>query len=269
MRVVPTHGVAVVLRARAVGDDEDLDELEEPRARPETLALVALDLVERLAQAHAAPLELYVHERKAVHEDRHVVAVLVRALVRLVLVHHLEAVPVDMVPVQEVDVLIRAVIALEGYDRVVLDAPRLVDDRKRRVRDVLRAEAPPLGVGELDAVQLLELGAQVGDELGLGVDAEPVVALVREDVDEAGLEVCLRLVGALGRRRGGRLGADRRLGSLQDEAVGRQAGGGVLGDGVVDGHDVMPPPCAGSSGACRDSTRTADVAPRSRPEGRR
>ena len=162
----------------------------------------------------------------------------VRALVRLVLIHHLEAIPVDVIAVQEVDVLIRAVVAPEGNDRVILDAPCLVDDRERRVRDVLRAEAPPLGVGELDAVQLLDALPEVGDERGLGVDDEPAVALVRQDVDELVLELGLRLVGAVRDRGGGRLGADRRLRPLQDEAVGRRPGGGVLGDGVVDSHET-------------------------------
>ena len=90
---------------RAVGDDKDLHKLEEARLRPETLALVALDLVESLAQGHASALKLDVHEGQAVHQDGGVIAVLVGALVRLVLIHDLQTVLVDMVTVEQHDVL--------------------------------------------------------------------------------------------------------------------------------------------------------------------
>ncbi len=68
-------GVAVVLRQRAVADHEQLYVLEQPRVGPEAVALVAVDLVERLADVDTAALQLDVHHRQAVDEDRHVVAV--------------------------------------------------------------------------------------------------------------------------------------------------------------------------------------------------
>lgn len=48
--------VRVVLRMRAVGDDEELDVLEQPGVRPERLALVAVDLVERLLERDTTAL---------------------------------------------------------------------------------------------------------------------------------------------------------------------------------------------------------------------
>ena len=63
---------------RAVGNDEDLDEAEEARPRPEALADIAVDLVERLANRHAPPLQLAMNERNAVDENRDVIAVLVQ-----------------------------------------------------------------------------------------------------------------------------------------------------------------------------------------------
>ena len=68
----------VVLRQRAVADHEELHVLEQARAGPEAVALVAVDLVERLADVDAAALELDVHHRQAVDEDRDVVAVATR-----------------------------------------------------------------------------------------------------------------------------------------------------------------------------------------------
>ena len=76
--VLIARRVRVVLRMRAVGNDEDLDEAEEARPRPEALADIAVDLVERLANRHAPPLQLAMNERNAVDENRDVIAVLVQ-----------------------------------------------------------------------------------------------------------------------------------------------------------------------------------------------
>ena len=52
VEVLAAGGVGVVLGQRAVADDEELDVLEQARARPEAVALVAVDLVECLADVH-------------------------------------------------------------------------------------------------------------------------------------------------------------------------------------------------------------------------
>ena len=67
--------------------------------------------------------------------------------------------------VDQRDVLGRAVVALEDLDVVLLDADGLLDDALVRAGDLLREEALPLGVGERDPVQRLELRPQVRDEL--------------------------------------------------------------------------------------------------------
>ena len=192
--VVEARRVGVVLRVGAVADDEDLHILEQPAAAPEAVALVALDLVERLHDGLAAALELHVHERQAVDEDGHVVAVLVGALLR-VLVHHLEAVVVDVALVDEADVLRGAVIAPQGDDVLALDAARLVLDAVALGGDVPTEEPAPFGVGELDAVKRFELGAEVGHHVLLGAGLEVLVALPYKLVDESRLKRRLGLVG--------------------------------------------------------------------------
>ena len=126
--VVEPGGVRVVLGLGAVGDDEDLDVAEQASARPEGVALVAVDLVEGLADGHAAALELDVHQRQAVDEDRDVVAGVVGACLDDVLVGDLQAVVVDVLLVDEPDVLGLAVVPDEGLDVVLLDAAGLLRD---------------------------------------------------------------------------------------------------------------------------------------------
>ena len=235
--MVPTHRVPVILRARAIGDHEYLRELEQTRTTPETLPLIAFDLVERLPQTHATPFQLDMHQRQAIHEKSHVITVLVDARIRLVLVHHLQPVPVDMLTVQQVDVLDRTIIPLERDHRIILDTPGLVDDRQRRVRNVLRAEPFPLGVGELDAVQLLELAPQIGDELGLSLNVEPVVPLTCQNRDQLALEHGLGLVGLLRGGNRGSLRTHRGLRPLQDQAICRNPRSSVRRDGIINGHE--------------------------------
>ena len=82
-------GVAVILGIGTVADDEDLDILEQAGSRPEALPVIPPDLVERLLDVHAAPFQLDMHQRQAVHQDGHVIAVVTLATLRNVLVDHL------------------------------------------------------------------------------------------------------------------------------------------------------------------------------------
>ena len=187
------RGVGVVLGVGAVGDDEDLHVLVQAAAGPEAVALVALDLVEGLLDGHAAALELDVHERQAVHQHRHVVAVLVIALLR-VLVHHLHAVVVHVALVDERDVAHGSVVHLQGVDVVALDAAGLLHDAVVVRRDPALEQAGPLPVGEGDAVQGLELPAQVGNKVAFAGDDEPLVALAAELLYEGVLQLGFRLI---------------------------------------------------------------------------
>ena len=203
----------------AVRDDEDLHVLEKTGARPEALALVALDLVERLAKLDAAALQLDMHERKAVDEDRHVVAVVVGAGAGGVLVQDLQRVPVDVVAVEQHDVADRAVVQGEVDDRRLLDAAGLLHDAVGLGGDVDSEEPLPVRVGEVEAVQPLDAGSQVRDERGLVGDVGVLVALLAKLRDQLVLELGLRLVGGRVVCRRGRLGADRGLGSLEQHRV--------------------------------------------------
>src|SRR5699024_6318175 len=97
--VLAAGGVRVVLRLSAIRDDEELHILEEARAGPEAVALVAIDLVERFTNRYPAPLQLDMYHRQAIHQDGDVVPVRERratlATVDHVLVDDLEPVVVN------------------------------------------------------------------------------------------------------------------------------------------------------------------------------
>ena len=93
--------VGVVLGICAVGDHKNLHILIQAAARPERIPLIAVDLVERLPDGHPAPLQFHMNQRKAVDQNRHIVAIIMPRTVRLlhlVLVDDLQSVVVDLKP---------------------------------------------------------------------------------------------------------------------------------------------------------------------------
>ena len=63
---VPAGGVGIILRVRAVRYNENLHVFIKPAAGKERIPLIALDLIERLADGNAAALQFHVHERQTV-----------------------------------------------------------------------------------------------------------------------------------------------------------------------------------------------------------
>ena len=148
--MLPTSGVGVVLRQRAIADHKQLHVLEQPRACPEAVPLVAVDLVKGFANVDTATFEFDVHHRQAIDQDGHVVSV--RAcgaavpLTDLVLVDHLQAIVVNILLIDQQDVLRRAIVPLQQLDVILLDAHRLLDDAIVRPGDPLGKELLPLDI---------------------------------------------------------------------------------------------------------------------------
>lgn len=211
--VAAAGGIGIILRVGAVGDDENLDVFKKAACRPEAVALVALDLVERLADGHAAPLQLDMYQRQAVDEDGHVVARVVIARSLLVLVEHLQAVVVDVLFVQQVDVFGRTAVLPQHLHMIELNPARLFQNAVVCARDAVPKEARPLAVRKNVVVQPLQLAAEVGDERGFVVDLQIFIPLRTQKpqklllqrrltliaVRPAGIRRVLRHDGALGR----------------------------------------------------------------------
>ena len=102
----------------------------------------------------------------------------------------------DVLLIDELDVLHRAVVALQQLHVVFLDADSFLDDAVVRARDPLGEELLPLRVGKRHVVQELKLLAEIRDELLLGADGEVLVGLRLQLPDELLLQCCLGLVAA-------------------------------------------------------------------------
>ena len=175
--VAAAGGVGIILRVGAVGDDENLDIFKQAACRPEAVTLVALDLVERLADGHAAAFQLDMYQRQAVDENGYVVARVVVARSLLVLVEHLQAVVVDVLFVQQVDVFGRAAVLPQHLHMIELNPARLFQNAVVRARNAVLEKARPLAVRKGVVVQPLQLAAEIGNERGFVVDVQIFIPL--------------------------------------------------------------------------------------------
>lgn len=192
--VAAAGGVGIILRVGAVGDDENLDVFKKPACCPEAVALVALDLVERLADGHAAAFELDMYQRQAVDEDGHVVARVVTARSLLVLVEHLQTVVVDVFFIQQVDVFGRTAVLPQHLHMIELNPARLFQNAVVRACDAVLEKARPLAVRKGVVVQTLQLAAEVGDERGFVVDLQIFIPLRTQKPEELLLQRRLALI---------------------------------------------------------------------------
>lgn len=107
------RGIAVILCICAVGYDEHLHKLKQTAFSPKTVALVAVDLIERFPYCHTAAFEFDMNERETVYKHGNVVAVFVSADVVLVLVDDLQPVGVYIRFVDKRNIFCQPVISLE------------------------------------------------------------------------------------------------------------------------------------------------------------
>ena len=186
-------GVGIIFRVRAVGNHKNLDIFKKTACCPEAVALIALDLVECLADGNAAALELDMYQRQTVDEDSHVVACVVIARSLLVLVEHLQAVVVDVLFVQQVDVFGRAAVLPQYLRMIELNPARLFQNAVVRARDAVPKEARPLAVRESVVVQPLQLTAEVGDKRCFVMKFQIFIPLRAQKPDELPLQRRLAL----------------------------------------------------------------------------
>ena len=201
----PARAVGIILGVCAVGNDENLRILKKPAASPEAIPLIAIDLVERFADRHAAPLQFHMHQREAVHKDGHIVAVIVPCAVRrahFILVDNLQSVVVDILFVDQRNVFAASIVAGQHLHIVFLYLAGLFGDVLIGVGNRARKEALPFVIGKMVVVQLFQPLPQVVHQIHFRVNGQIGIALFAQHTDELLFQRRFALVGfgALGLR---------------------------------------------------------------------
>ena len=164
MHGVPARGVGVILGVAAVRDHEDLDILKQTAPGKEAVALIAVDLVERLADRDAAAFELDMYHRQTVDEDRDVIAVVVLCTfipADLILVDDLYIIIMDILLVDQQNVLAGAVVTAQDLNKILLQTLCFLSDTVVSIGDTVGEKACPFTVREGVAIQLFELNPQI------------------------------------------------------------------------------------------------------------
>ena len=210
---IGTGAVGIILRIGAVGDDKELDILKEAGSGPEGIPLVAVNLVEGLADGHSPAFEFHMNQRQAVDQNGDIIAIVMPGALALghdVLVDDLKGIVVHVLPVNERDILGHAVVPLQDLDIVLLDHAGLFDNVIVWIGNDLLEEAVPFGVGEAAGVQPLQLGTEIRDQIILGMNRKIRIPLLAEHANKLLLQGRLALVG-IGAGRHRRIGGHHRV----------------------------------------------------------
>ena len=153
--VVEAGGVGVVLGICAVGDNENLYILEQTTGCPETISLIAVDLVECLTDGHATALQLDVDEGQTINQNGHIITVVMLSTIGgryRILIDNLQMVVVNVFLVNKNNVFTGAIVPSQDLHVVFLNELRLLNDARIGIGQDLTKEAVPFAIGEGVAV---------------------------------------------------------------------------------------------------------------------
>ena len=137
------------------------------------------------------------NQRKAVDQNRHIVAVIMPCAVclfYLILVDDLQAVVVDVLFVDQRDIFGTAIIPVQHLHIIFLNLPGLFGNMLVGVGNYITEKLPPLRIGKLVVVQLFQLAAEVSNQFILGMQRQIGIALLAQQPDKFFLQFCLALV---------------------------------------------------------------------------
>ena len=195
--VIKAGGIGIILRIRTVGDHEDLHEFIQPAGCPETVPLIAVNLIECFPDGNAPALQLDMDQRQTIDQRRHIIAVIVGSTLLgrdSILIDDLKAVIVDALLINELDVFAFPIIPAEYLHIVLLNQTSLLENAGIGVCQHLVPEPLPFVVRKAIVVQLFQLRPQISNQVGLFMDGQALITQLAKQTDELLFQVCFALV---------------------------------------------------------------------------
>ena len=137
------------------------------------------------------------NQRKAVDQNRHIVAIIMPCAVclfYLILVDDLQAVVMDVLLVDQRDIFGTSIIPVQYLHIVFLNLPGLFGNMLVGVGNYITEKLPPLRIGKLVVVQLFQLTAEVSNQFILGMQWQIGIALLTQQSDKLFFQFRLALV---------------------------------------------------------------------------
>ena len=218
--------VGIIFGIRAIGDHEDLSILKQTAARPEGIPLVTVDLIERLADSNAPPLQFHMHQREAVDQNSHVIAVIMLCalcLADLILIDDLQEIIVDVLLINQRDVLGCAIIPLQYLHIIFLNFAGLFHNALIGVGNAIAEKPLPFVIRKLIAVQPFQLLAEIFNQLRFRMERKVFISLRTQHFNEFLFQRSFALIAFRTLRRRFVFGNDRVFSCLGDNVKKRHA----------------------------------------------
>ena len=168
-------------------------------ACPKAISLITINLVERLSNRYATAFQLDVYQRESVHQNCHIVTVVMLCSLSLgdfVLVNDLQKVVVDVFLINEGNILGRTIVSTKHLYIVFLNLSGFLYNALVLVCKRIFKKAFPLVVRKGKVVQLFQLRPQVGDKVALFMERQTLVSLFCQHLEESFFQIMLGLVAA-------------------------------------------------------------------------
>ena len=190
-------GVRVVFRFSTIRNHKNLHKVEHSPACPERISQIAVYLVEGFLDVYASAFQFYVYQWQAIYENGYVIAIFMHTVFHLILVNDLQAVVIDVMFVDELDVFRQAVIHFQRqHIALALNHFGFVLNGHLLIRNH-RQQAHPFRFAQRHVVQQFQLSAHVHQQPCLVLHLHILIPLRLQLLDESRLQLCLALI-ALG-----------------------------------------------------------------------
>ena len=100
----------------------------------------------------------------------------------------------NMFLVQKINIFCGSIVPAKELDIVLLDFPRFLHNAISLIGNAAFEKAIPFLIGKLDAIQLLQLPPQIGNEILLVVNSQVLIALLFQLLNKRSLQLGLTLV---------------------------------------------------------------------------
>ena len=170
---IPSGTVGIIFRIRSIGNNKNLNILIQSASCPERIPLIAVDLVECLADGYSSTFQLNMYKRQTIDKNRNIIAVIMLCAVvcanhtaqvalsaalgsiHLVLVDYLQPVIMDVLFIYKCNILGRTIITGQDLNIIFLYLPGLFHDMLIGIGNGIFEKVIPLCVRKLIAVQFL------------------------------------------------------------------------------------------------------------------
>ena len=195
--MIEPGGVGIILGVGAVGDYKNLHILIKARGSPEAVPLITFNLIERLPDGYAPPLEFDMDHWEAVHKHRYVIAIVMGSpflFGNSVLIDDLQPVVVNILLINQRDVFAAAIVPAQHLNMVLLDEARLFHNAIFGIGQHLAKKAAPLLIGKTTVVDGLQLTAEVVNQVFFRMNGQILIPQFLQQANKLLFQRCFALV---------------------------------------------------------------------------